>query len=108
VRYFAYTGADRRTHVQSVEHAPALSELAVLEGELAYTTMANLFVLKVNRDGVTTFRVVGPTGQPVVNDDYEDFRTLGCDFLEVKKQGKWLTLKHDGSTTEKRFYPFSC
>lgn len=54
------------------------------------------------------YRLYTAAGQRFNEEEYGGFRHLGCRFYEVSSNGRWLTLMHDGRTSERRGYPFSC
>lgn len=105
--YVADTG-DGLIHVYSTEQTGRLQPLSVIPGKLVGTAPTGLVITWVDTPQGKRYRVFLPDGKRANEDDFDEFRHLGCGFFEVRKDTQWLTLRHDGSVTEMRYYPFSC
>lgn len=107
-RFFVADTDDGQIHVYSTEQTGRLQPLSVVAGHLVGTAPTGMVITWVETPQGKRYRVFLPDGKRANEDDFDEFRHLGCGFFEVRKDAKWLTLRHDGSVTEKRYFPFSC
>lgn len=107
-KYYVAESFDNLIHVFTLEAPARLQTRSRIPGQLATATDKGMVLAFVDTPQGKRYRAFTPEGQRANEQDFDEFRHLGCGFLEVRIGTKWLTLYHDGSTTEKRFWPFSC
>jgi hypothetical protein len=107
-RFYVADTDDGQIHVFSTEQTGRLQPLSVIAGNLVGTAPTGMVITWVDTPQGKRYRAFMSDGKRANEDDFDEFRHLGCGFFEVRKDTKWLTLRHDGSVTEKRYYPFSC
>lgn len=109
-RRFLFTDADNQAvQVYAIEPDARLRLVSSIPGRLAMGHEATgLVVVKKPSKQGEVYRVYRAGGSLASPTDYSGFQTLGCGFMEVQYQGRWLSLMSDGRVLEERFYPFSC
>lgn len=107
-KYYIGETFDNQIHVYTLEAPTRLQARGTIAGRMATATTKGVVLARVDTPDGERYRAFAPDGTRANPQDFDEYRHLGCGFLEVRIGTKWLTLYHDGSTTEKRFYPFSC
>lgn len=108
-KFFFAGNSDGQIRIYAIGPAPHVTLRGIVEGqEETGLRDTGLLVIRVETPAGRRYRVFSADGQRANEEEFDDFRHLGCGFLEVHKDGRWLTLYHNGKTTEKRYYPFSC
>ena len=107
-KYYVGETFDELIHVYTLEAPASLQAQGTIPGRMATATTQGVVLARIDTPQGERYRAFSPDGKRANEQDFDEFRHLGCGFLEVRIGTKWLTLYHDGSTTEKRFYPFSC
>lgn len=107
-KYFAASANDGLIHVYSLEKIGRLLSLSIIPGTLVGTAPSGMVITWIETPQGKRYRAFLPDGKRANEDEFDDFRHLGCGFFEVRKGKQWLTLHHDGTVTEKRYFPFSC
>jgi hypothetical protein len=107
-KYYVGETFDNVIHVYTLEAPARLQAQGMIAGRMATATTKGVVLARIDTPEGERYRAFAPDGTRANAQDFDEYRHLGCGFLEVRVGKKWLTLYHDGSTTEKRFYPFSC
>lgn len=97
-------------HIYAVKPEGSLQPTGSAPGRIAAILEESglvLVELTGDQEGAA-YRLYTAAGQRFNDEEYSGFRHLGCRFYEVSSNGRWLTLMHDGRTSERRGYPFSC
>lgn len=97
-------------HIYAVKPEGSLQSIGSAPGRIAaILEESGLVLVQVDGDQQgSAYRLYTVEGQRFDNEEYTGFRHLGCRFYEVSANGRWLTLMHDGTTSERRYHPFSC
>lgn len=109
-RRYLFTDADNQTvQVYAIEPDARLRLVSSIPGRIEMGQEATgLVVVKTPSKQSEVYRVHRADGSLASPTNYSGFQTLGCGFMEVQHQGRWLSLMSDGRVLEERFYPFSC
>ena len=55
-------------------------------------------IVRIATSNGPRYQVFGPDGKRDNDNDFDDFRNIGCGVLRVKLGDQWLTLGHNGKT----------
>jgi hypothetical protein len=107
---YLITDADRKSvHVYAIKPEGSLQQVAIVPGQLsAVLEKSELMLVRAEAEHGSLHRLYTFNGRRFSENEYSGFRNIGCRFYEVLSDGKWLTLQDDGTTSERRYHPFSC
>lgn len=92
-----------------VEPEGWLRWLSSTPGKLEFAhRRTGLMVVSTQSRQNTVYRVYFADGKRAREEIFTGFQHLGCGFLRVELDGRWLSLFADGRTSTKLYYPFSC
>lgn len=107
-KYYIGETFDNVIHVYTLEAPARLQAQGNIPGRMETATGEGMVLARINTPQGQRYRAFSPDGKRTNEQDFDEYRHLGCSMLEVRIGTKWLTLYHNGSTTEKRFFTVSC
>ena len=67
-----------------------------------------LILQQKNKAGEQVYRITSADGTPLSSEEYEEFRYLGCGFMNIRHQGTWYAIGRNGKLSKDLRFPVSC